>query len=229
MTAGIRVKICGLTNVEDALAAVEAGADAIGLVFAESRRQIDVAEARRIVVGLPPFVTAVGLFADAPVEQVRRTAEQLGLHVVQLHGNESPDQVTELQPLRVIKAIGMGGADSVEQVRRFLGGHRPGNLAAVLLDTMTQGGFGGTGQSFDWSLAAKLPAEVEDLPPVILAGGLTAENVAEAVRLVKPYAVDVSSGVEAGPGQKDHAKMKQFVLAARRALEQPDESSEQSR
>ncbi len=229
MAAGIRVKICGLTNVEDALAAVEAGADAIGLVFAKSRRQIDVAEARRIMAGLPPFVTAVGLFADAPVEQVRRTAEQLGLHVVQLHGNESLDQVAELQPIRVIKAIGMGGADSVEQVGRFLGGHRPGNLAAVLLDTMTQGGFGGTGQSFDWSLAAKLPAEGEDLPPVILAGGLTAENVAEAVRLVKPYAVDVSSGVEAGPGLKDHAKMKQFVLAARRALELPDESFEQSR
>jgi phosphoribosylanthranilate isomerase len=233
MRLGVRVKICGLTNPDDALAAVEAGADAIGLVFAgthgrQSPRRVDPAMAANVIRVLPPFVTPVGLFVNAPTETVRSVTADLGLSVVQLHGQESPSQLAELEPLRVIKAIGIGDGRDLEQVRGFVGDQAPQNLAALLLDTLTKQGFGGTGRTFDWSIVSGLPDAIAGgRPPyLILAGGLTPENVGEAIRSVRPYAVDVSSGVEQAPGKKDPAKMKRFVEVARAAFAILDESSD---
>ena len=205
----MKVKICGITCAEDALAAVAAGADALGFNFCPaSPRYLDPRNARDIVRGLPPFVTAVGVFVDVvSPEEVRRIARLSGVSVLQLHGEESPDYCRRLRgSYPLIKALRLGGG-----LNRQTLGEYP--VQAFLLDTYDETRRGGTGKTFDWSLASSLA----DLCPIILAGGLTPDNVAAAVRAVRPYAVDVCSGVEARPGKKDPEKLARFVEEVRRA------------
>lgn len=212
----MRVKICGITDVNDARAAVDAGADAVGLVFAESPRRVTPDRARQIVAALPPFVTPVGLFVDCPTLEIRGLAESVGLHALQLHGSETPEEVAELAGYCVIKAIRVRDASFADRVQQFLSG--PGRPAALLYDAYSPDAHGGTGRKFDWHLldqAARSGAIGSDPPPMVLAGGLTPGNVKAAIRRLRPYAVDTSSGVEIEPGRKDPDKIVQFVIAAK--------------
>ncbi|HLA78875.1 MAG TPA: bifunctional indole-3-glycerol-phosphate synthase TrpC/phosphoribosylanthranilate isomerase TrpF [Vicinamibacteria bacterium] len=205
----VAVKICGITSVEDGLAAVRAGADAVGFVFwPSSPRVVDAATARRISQSLPPFVSRVGVFVDASREQMASVADEVGLDLVQLHGSESPAQVAAA-PRRGIKALRVGQDFDSTQAARF-----EEQASAILVDAESGIAPGGTGQRFDWSRARALRSQVSHL---ILAGGLDAENVAEAIATVRPDGVDVSSGVESSPGKKDAAKMRAFVEAVRKA------------
>jgi len=201
-----RIKICGITRPTDALAAAAAGVDAIGLVFyAPSPRSIDPAQAADIVACLPPFVTTVGLFVDAPTTEIRQIIHTVGIDLVQLHGQESAAACAAVgHPW--IRAIRMQpGLNLARSARKFAAAR------ALLLDAYRPGVPGGTGTAFDWS---RIPAELAD--KIILAGGLAPDNVAQAVRQVRPYAVDVSGGVESAPGIKDPAKIIDFVAQVRR-------------
>lgn len=203
----VRVKICGITSVDDALAAVAAGADALGFMFYErSSRKISLETASTIKSALPPFVVRVGVFADA-TENVIRSATLCGLNALQFHGSEPPDFLRRFSPMTTIKAFRIQNASSLAQLSAY-------NTSAWLLDNYTPAQLGGTGTAFNWDLAC----EARKLGrPIILAGGLTPENVAEAVRKVRPYAVDVSSGVESSPGRKDPNKVAAFIRAAKSA------------
>ena len=204
MTA-VRVKICGITRVEDALAAAAAGADAIGLVFyAKSPRAVDIEQAREILAALPPFVTSVGLFVDAERSELERILASVPLDLLQFHGDESVQQC-EAFGRPYIKALRVkAGDDIAAQVARYP------SAQGILLDAYVEGVPGGTGEAFDWSL---IPQTLSKL--LILAGGLRPDNVAEAVSRVRPYAVDVSGGVEASKGVKDVEKVDAFIRAAR--------------
>lgn len=203
-----RVKICGITNIEDALGAVDAGADALGFIFADcSPRYVPPETVREIVRALPPYVQTVGVFVgDDPHAQ--EIALDCGLNVLQLHSGYSAQFVRELGSLRLVLGIRVEGASSFDDV--------PGleRASAILLDTYVKGQEGGTGAVFDWSLAQQAHTLRK---PIVLSGGLTPENVAEAVRQVRPYAVDVSSGVEAAPGRKDIGKVRLFIERVRNA------------
>jgi phosphoribosylanthranilate isomerase len=209
MTARVQVKVCGLTTPEDALAAAEAGADAIGLVFwPRSPRAVDVETARRIAAALPPFVVRVGVFVDAARDELWRVAEAVPLDLVQLHGRE-PLAALDGLPRRAIKALGVGADFDVDEARRYAR-----KAAALLLDAGGPALPGGSGRAFDWSVAREMRAHV---PRLILAGGLTPDNVAAAIAAVRPDAVDVSSGVESSPGRKDAARVRAFTDAVRAA------------
>ena len=200
----IRVKICGITHVEDALQACACGADALGLVFyPRSPRCVTPEQARAIIRALPPLVTTVGLFVNEEPQRIRQLAEDCGLDVIQLHGDEGPG-ACDYAPRRSIKALRVKDAAS-------LAGHEEFGTSALLLDAWVAGAYGGTGESFNWELAAGIARQ----RPVILAGGLRPENVAAAVQAVRPYGVDVSSGVEAAPGRKDPAKVAAFIRNAK--------------
>jgi phosphoribosylanthranilate isomerase len=201
-----RVKVCGITNASDAHAAVDAGADAIGFIlYPRSPRYIEPGAAREIIAGLPPFVTAVGVFVDEDEATVKDAIALARFHAVQLHGSESPEYCERISAHAwVIKAARIKSAADLKALAAY-------RVTAFLLDAYVPGMPGGTGQVCDWSLAAG----AGHLGPIILAGGLAPENVAEAVRCVRPYAVDVSSGVEAGPGRKDHEKLWAFIEAVR--------------
>lgn len=204
----VRVKICGLTNVNDALLAAELGAHALGFIFyPKSPRYVDPGEARRIIKQLPPLVITVGVFVDEEAAKVRDIAAQAGLDWVQLHGRESPDYCRTLGR-RVIKGFRVQGEEIFPQLMAYQGA-----VQAFLLDAYKPGTPGGTGETFDWELARK----AEKYGPIILAGGLTPENVAEAIRLAQPAAVDVASGVEARPGVKDPEKLRNFLAAVKDA------------
>lgn len=196
-----RSKICGITRVEDALAAVACGADAIGLVFyAQSSRAVTAARAAEIVACLPPFVDAVGLFVDADAAEVRSVMNTVRLDLLQFHGDEPPAYCDSFSVPYIKAARVRPGLNLVEYAARYSG------AKGLLLDAYVEGVAGGTGERFDWSL---IPA---DLPkPVILAGGLTPDNVANAIRQVRPYAVDVSGGVEREKGIKDTDKIAAFM------------------
>lgn len=218
MTARVQVKVCGLTTPEDARAAAEAGADAIGFVFwPKSPRALDVETARRIAAALPPFVARVGVFVDASRDELRRVAEAVPLELVQLHGHEPLEALEDL-PRRAIKALGVNADFDVEQARRYAE-----RADALLLDTGGQVLPGGSGRTFDWTVAREVRARV---PRLILAGGLTPDNVAAAITAVRPDAVDVSSGVESSPGRKDAARLRAFIEAVRSVAPQ---SSTQAR
>jgi len=196
-----RVKICGITRVEDGLAAARLGADAIGLVFyAKSPRAVSVSQAQAVVRALPPFVTIVGLFVDAVPEEIREVLSAVPLNLLQFHGNETPAACRGYgRPY--IKVVHMeSDTDVVSQARPY------DDAAGILVDTFVKGVPGGTGRSFEWS---RLPASLAC--PLILAGGLTPDNVAVAVSQTRPWAVDVSGGVEAAPGIKDAAKIAAFI------------------
>lgn len=201
----IRVKICGITNETDARLAVDAGADAVGFVFFEkSPRCVSVEEAKRIIDGLPPFVSKVGVFVNATLDRIRGTLVGCGLDTVQLHGDETPEFAAAISFAKCYKAFRVQNAGALEQLPAF-------GTCAWLLDSYVPGQMGGTGESFNWDIGR---AAVEMGRPVILAGGLTHENVGLAVRRVRPYGVDVSSGVEASPGRKDPRKVRMFVEEA---------------
>lgn len=203
--AHVRVKICGITNEADAAAAVEAGADALGFIFyVGSPRFVRPERVAGIVASLPPFVTPVGVFVDASRDEIRRIAGEAGIKTVQLHGQESPDLCASLS-LQTVKAFRVKDEHSLGELPRY-------QVAAFLLDSWVPGQHGGTGAAFNWELAVR----AKDFgTPIILAGGLTPENVDEAVARVAPYGLDVSSGVETAPGQKDHAKVREFVSRAK--------------
>ena len=204
-----RVKICGLTGPDDARAAAEAGADAVGLVFwAGSPRAVEPAAARRVAAALPPFVLRVGVFVDAPPDEMARLADDVGLDLLQLHGREPLALLGRLSR-RALKAVHV---DSQAGLDEALAWAERG--AGLLVDARGGASPGGTGQRCDWDWARRLR---ERAPFVALAGGLTPENVAEALRAVAPHAVDVSSGVESAPGRKDAGRMRAFVAAVRSA------------
>ncbi|MBG0846574.1 phosphoribosylanthranilate isomerase [Pseudomonas chengduensis] len=203
----VRSKICGITRIEDALAAVEAGADAIGLVFyGKSPRAVSIEQAAAILQALPPFVTSVGLFVDMPRDELQQLLQRLPLDLLQFHGDESPADC-EGHGRPYIKALRVRpGEDLAAAMAPYAGAQ------GILLDTFVEGVPGGTGASFDWSLVPEDAAK-----PIILAGGLDADNVAAAIRQVRPHAVDVSGGVEASKGIKDADKIRAFVRAVRDA------------
>lgn len=203
----VRSKICGITRVEDALAAVQAGADAIGLVFyAKSPRAVSVEQAAAILRALPPFVTSVGLFVDMSRAELQQVLQRLPLDLLQFHGDESP-QDCEGYGRPYIKALRIRpGQDVMAAMAPYTGAQ------GILLDTFVEGVPGGTGAAFDWSLVPRQASK-----PIILAGGLDAGNVASAIRQVRPYAVDVSGGVEASKGIKDAGKICAFIRAVQSA------------
>ena len=202
-----RIKCCGMTRVEDALFAAELGVDAIGVVLtAHSKRQVSLAQARAIVEAMPPFVTTVALCMDDEANFVQEIIDTVRPSMLQFHGNESNEWCKQFgQPY--LKAIAMGaGAAALYQL------HDHPHAAGLLLDGHGLGEPGGSGKSFDWSL---MPRDLKQ--PLILAGGLNASNVAAAIRIARPWAVDVSSGIESVPGVKDHGKLRDFVAAVRAA------------
>ena len=207
----LRIKICGITREEDARAAIDAGADALGFVFVPGTpRFIEPGRAAAIVRGLPPFVSRVGLFVDADPGFIRTTLAEVRLDTVQLHGDESPEVGRDLRGrARVIRAFRVQGPETLDR----LPAHRESS-DAWLLDAHVPGASGGTGTRFDWNLAVRAR---ELGHPLILAGGLKPENIAEAVRMVRPFAVDVSSGVESAPGRKDPDRIRRLIDAARGA------------
>jgi phosphoribosylanthranilate isomerase len=202
-----RVKICGVTNVAEALAAAEAGADMIGLMFYEqSPRCITLQTALEISRALPPFVLRVGVFVNPAEELVLRALGDCNLSLLQFHGEETSEFCTQFG-LMSMKAFRIRDAESLKELPNY-------QTDAYLLDTYSPGARGGTGEKFNWDLAVEAQKFGK---PVFLAGGLTPENVAEAVRKVRPFGVDVSSGVESSPGKKDHAKIRAFIVAVRAA------------
>jgi len=203
----VKLKICGIKNLDDAMAAVDFGADALGFVFfKESPRYISRDEAAKIIKQLPSFTTTVGVFVNETPDQIERIISLTGIDIIQLHGDEPPEMCDTSK--RIIKAIRVRSLESLEPLKRYRE-----KVSAFLLDTFTPGTFGGTGQKFNWDIAL----DAKQFGRIILAGGLTPDNVAEAVRYVRPYGVDVSSGVESEKGKKDLKKMKLFIERAKGA------------
>lgn len=204
----IKVKICGITNPEDAQVAIEAGADALGFVFhRRSPRSVDIQTAKAIVAGMPPFVLPVGVFVNEPVKVVRDVMDECGLACAQLHGDETASYCDALaRP--VLRAIRIQSRGDLLALAEYKG---RANVRGFLVDAFSDQAYGGTGQLVDWALAA----EAAKAAHILLAGGLTPDNVQEAIRQVRPYGVDVSSGVERSPGSKDHDKVRAFLRAAR--------------
>jgi len=202
-----RVKVCGITNKTDALTAIEAGADALGFMFyKKSKRGVTLQQVRAIVQELPPFVSLIGVFVNEALDEIHRAKDQCRLDTIQLHGDESPEFCARIES-RVIKAFRLQSKSVLAQARDY-------DTTAWLLDSYSAKGRGGTGDSFNWDWvreAAPLPK------PIIIAGGLTPENVAQCVRATHPSGLDVSSGVEDGPGKKNPEKIKAFVQATRLA------------
>jgi len=198
----VRVKICGISDPATAVVAAEAGADAIGLIFAPSRRRVTAAQAREIAAALPPFVTKVGVFVDEERGRIEELIAACGLGAVQLHGAEPPEFCVGFR-VPVVKAIRVKDASSLEQMTAY-------QVDAFLLDTFDASALGGTGRTFDWTLAIQAARTHR----TILSGGMTPVNVVEALTRVVPYGVDVSSGVETD-GRKDHAKIRDFIRRVR--------------
>jgi phosphoribosylanthranilate isomerase len=204
----MKIKICGITNGEDAEVAVRSGADALGFVlYRKSPRFVEPAVARTIVAGLPSFVLPIGVFVNEEAERVRVLMDECGLALAQLHGDETALYCQNLgRP--VLKALRLKDRGTFLALAEFQG---RANVRGFLIDAFSNQAYGGTGQTVDWTLAQ----EVARSSPIVLAGGLTPANVAEAIARVRPYGVDVSSGVELSPGKKDHDKVKAFIHAAR--------------
>ena len=196
----LKVKICGMTNLKDVKVAVDGGVDAVGFIFyKKSPRSVTMQAVRKIVLELPPFVDSVGVFVNETAEQINKIADRCNLDRVQLHGNESPTFCKKIRR-RVIKAIRVKDIQSLKKLSDY-------PVSSFLLDTFSEDQYGGTGRVFDWNLA--YPAK--KYGPIILAGGLTPNNVRQAIQRIQPYGVDVCSGVESQPGIKDHKKMQIFL------------------
>ena len=203
----VAVKICGITDYEDASVAVDLGAGALGFIFADSPRQITPQKAREIISAIPPFVKTIGVFVNKGPAEIRKVRHYCGLDLVQLHGDEPPDLCSELMPY-TIKALRIKDESSLRTSQAYRG-----KVRALLLDTYAKDKAGGTGKTFDWQLAIK----IKKLGiPVILAGGLGPSNIDDAIETVRPYAIDVNSGVEERPGKKSHTLMKDLMEKVRR-------------
>jgi phosphoribosylanthranilate isomerase len=212
----VKVKICGITNLADGMAAAEAGADALGFVFYDqSPRRVSVEAAAGLIRQLPPFIMKVGVFVNAPEDLVVQAIRECGLNLLQFHGDEAPDYCLQFG-LMSMKAFRIRDAASLQALLAY-------HTDAWLLDAYTPDKPGGTGETFNWDLALQAQGWGR---PIFLAGGLTPENVADAVRCARPYAVDVSSGVEATRGRKDHAKVRAFIQAAKSVEDQAVEPNE---
>lgn len=200
----VKVKICGMTQLKDAVFAAEQGADAIGFIFyKKSPRSVTMKTVREIILKLPPLIDTVGVFVDESVDRVNKIADYCGLDLVQLHGDESPAFCRKIHR-RVIKAFRVKDLQSIKELEKY-------SVSGFLLDTFTDNLHGGTGKTFDWNLA--LPAK--KIGPVILAGGLTPRNIRQAISQARPYGVDVCSGVEKSPGIKDPEKVRAFLTNIR--------------
>jgi len=202
----VRVKVCGITTPGDARTAAGSGADAIGLVFAESPRKLSAEEAREIASALPGGVLKVGVFVNEEPEEILRIAREVGLDYAQLHGDEGPETVTVLRQdgVKVIKALRVRGEDSLAEMDDY-------DADLFLLDAWSEKARGGTGERFDWGLAKSLYGRGN----IVVSGGLGPENVREAVRLFEPYGVDASSSLEDAPGKKNKERVRRFVVAAK--------------
>ena len=200
----VRVKICGITNLEDARVALDCGADALGFVFAKSPRKVSVKEVRAITRALGPWISTVGVFVNESPASIKKIVRASGLTAVQLHGNESSRGLAGYSPLKVIKAFRVRSREDLRDLGNF-------TADAFLFDAKIDGQYGGTGKSFDWTLLKNFRAR----SPLILSGGLDPHNVRQAIRIVRPYGVDVSSGVEKSPGKKDHEKIRNFINHAK--------------
>ncbi len=199
-----KVKICGIKDLKDAISAVDYGADAIGFVFAKSIRKVSKEKARAIIRKLPPFVTTVGLFVNETAENIEATRRFCGLDVIQLHGDEQPNIINKLKDIKTIKAFRIQNEKDITPIKKY----KPN---AILLDGYSENQMGGTGTSFDWKIVKKLKTSI----PIIVAGGLTHLNVSRAIKIVNPYGVDVSSGVERERGVKDKRLIKKFIDAVK--------------
>ncbi|MFH0772297.1 MAG: phosphoribosylanthranilate isomerase [Candidatus Omnitrophota bacterium] len=203
----VRIKICGITDFEDASAACLYGADAIGFVFAKSPRQVSPRQAKAIIRRLPPYVVTVGVFVNEEIGILKRIVRYCGLNCVQLHGDEAPQYCEGLKgKYKLIKAIRARDDRSLRVFGKF-------DVDAFLLDSYIKGARGGTGKKFNWNLAVRAK---EYGKPVILSGGIGVDNVEDAVLKVNPYAIDVSSLIESGPGKKDHKLMRILIEKARK-------------
>jgi len=199
-----KVKICGIKNLQDAIFAVDYGADAIGFVFAKSIRKVSEEKVRAIIRKLPPFVTTVGLFVNETEENIEAVYRFCGLDAIQLHGNEPPNIINKLKDIKTIKAFRIQNEEDILPIKKY----KPN---AILLDGYSKNKMGGTGISFDWKIVKKIRTSI----PIIVAGGLTHLNVSRAIKIVNPYGVDVSSGVESEPGEKDKRLIRKFIDAVK--------------
>ncbi|MBF0358759.1 MAG: phosphoribosylanthranilate isomerase [Magnetococcales bacterium] len=203
----VRIKMCGFTNRADLQVAVQAGVDAVGFVFyPPSPRGVTIEQAAELTSELPPFVTVTGLFVNATRHEIENTCSKVRLDLIQLHGDELPSDCIDL-PRRAIKAVRVKSSDDLLELEKY-------RVSGLLLDAKVKGIYGGSGESFDWSLLAEYHAPA----PLILAGGLDPDNVADAIRQVQPYAVDVSTGIESAPGRKDPKKIVRFINEVRQCL-----------
>jgi len=201
----VKVKICGITNVDDAMAAVDFGADALGFVFYRgSPRYISPDDAAEIARKLPPFITSIGVFVDEKTEEIEKIIASTGIDIIQLHGEETPDMCRFSR--RIIKAIRVKSLESLDSLVNY-----KDRVSAFVLDTFAPDIVGGTGLIFNWDIAEY----AKQFGRIILAGGLNPDNISEAVRRVRPYGVDVSSGIELKKGKKDHNKLKLFIERAK--------------
>lgn len=214
----IRIKMCGTTREEDALAAIAAGVDALGFIFvAGSPRLVSPDRAAVLIEAIPPFITRVGVFRDAAEAEIKKIVDHCGLTQVQLHGDESPEYCERLHSWRrglsICKAVRVGSTIQPGDLQCYLD-----TVDSILLDTYVSGMAGGTGQSFDWTMVESLAVT----KPLILAGGLHPDNVVPAIRIVRPYAIDINSGVEVAPGRKDHLRLRQLIANVRRFESESD-------
>ena len=207
-----QVKICGITNEEDALCAAKLGAAALGFIFyPPSPRNIKPADARKIVSVLPDELVKVGVFVNEKADEIKRVMEYCGLDMIQLHGDESPEYCREFSAYRIIKAVELKNEDDLNRALDY-------DVAALLVDSRHAGLYGGTGKKANWELACR----IKNKKPLILSGGLNEENIAEAMQTVAPAALDINSGVESKPGKKDHAKLARIFDIIRAVDTAPD-------
>ncbi len=205
-----RIKICGITSIEDAFAAVEAGAHALGFILVrKSPRYVEPEKIRSIISSLPPLVQTVGVFVDEPMDKVVEIRDFCSLDMLQFHGQEPPEYCASFRQ-RAIKAFRVKDESAIDEIKAYMGAVR-----AILLDAWSPKAHGGTGERFDWTIASEIVKSVTS--PVILAGGLDVVTVREAIERVGPYGVDVSSGVELSPGKKDHKLVKEFIYRVHKA------------
>jgi phosphoribosylanthranilate isomerase len=201
----IGVKVCGITNIGDAYVAAESGADALGFIFyPKSQRYVAPAKAKEIIQKLPCEIITVGVFVNQEIHAVKEIVSFCGLHLIQLHGDEPPEDCAQFPMSSLIKAVSCQTEKEIQELKNY-------PVAAILMDTREAGHYGGTGKNSDWSLAIK----VKETHPLILAGGLNMENIREAIERVRPQAVDINSGVEISPGKKDPGKIREIIKIVR--------------
>jgi phosphoribosylanthranilate isomerase len=211
----VKVKICGITDIDDAYSAAELGVDALGFIFyPKSQRYVTPAKVKEIIRKLPHEIVRVGVFVNHEIEEVKEIARFCGLHLIQLHGDESPEYCAQFPMSSLIKAVSCQTEEEIRELRNY-------PVSAILVDARDAGQYGGTGKISDWRLAVK----VKEIHPLILAGGLNRENIREAIERVRPQAVDINSGVEISPGRKDPNKIREIMKIVRETDAPPPQPS----